>query len=814
MLSYARLRAESQRNQYSDFLMPLLHAKDNQYLLTDDTIGYAWELVCYSNPTTESLEKVASLFKTNLPKGSIIQFFLYASPCIQDSLDEYKHRKSNPNSVIQSNVAKQVSYFNQANYGIEKLSDIPTRKFKLYLFIKSTQEIEPNTIRNIEEKLGIFHPQHISASELLSIFRQIFNNPYTTPNSTYDHNRPLFKQIIDTKSDVQVEKNHISFGKSHVAASLSPQSLPKKLDSKYLACLVGGTAGIDDNNNQLLTPFIYSLSVIVGKAKKSFGAKYTIMDKQRPSSRYSKVMRDAIGEYDFMQDKLGDGEPLLQAVPSIIIFAKDKTQLDKAIARATNIWESGKTNFKLIHETHLANIVFLSSLPFGLIDKGNNIKSIDRWFALTAQQAAYITPHFGDNIMHAHPSCLFHTRRGQLAHFDFWDERAINKNFIISAGSGAGKSFLLNYIIQSYLAENALVRLIDIGYSYKKQVSLFNGKYLDIKGDSVILNPFDFQGDDDEFVAHKATLLRIVMQMVYSSSNAVASELEWSLVKSAIEYTYILGNQEHGIDCIASLLSDIQENYANLNISPPQDRDKSYNDKVLEAAKLIAYNLSDFTSGGKYGSIFNGKSNIDIGQDPFVVIELENLKGNAELMGVMIMQLLSAITQNLYLSDKSIKKLFIFDEFASALASCSQKDMIAAVFEEGYRRARKYNGSCGVVLQGMQDLTKLGSLGDVLNDNATFKLLLAGNYDSALKTKFMEHLQSMSQVLKSVVNNKPHYSEFFLHTPFGNKVLRHSVDKFSYMVNNTEGDLTQEYYDLIDKGLTPLEAIEQQVSNH
>ena len=90
MLSYAKLRAESQRNQYSDFLMPLLHTKDNQYILVDDTIGYAWELQTYSSPSSESLQAIESMYRSNLPKGSIIQVFLYASPYIQDSLNEYK----------------------------------------------------------------------------------------------------------------------------------------------------------------------------------------------------------------------------------------------------------------------------------------------------------------------------------------------------------------------------------------------------------------------------------------------------------------------------------------------------------------------------------------------------------------------------------------------------------------------------------------------------------------------------------------------------------------------------------------------------
>ncbi|WP_430984495.1 hypothetical protein, partial [Escherichia coli] len=74
---------------------------------------------------------------------------------------------------------------------------------------------------------------------------------------------------------------------------------------------------------------------------------------------------------------------------------------------------------------------------------------------------------------------------------DLFDPRINNYNFIVSAESGAGKSFLLNNLCQQYFAQNALIRIIDIGGSYRKLCTLCSGRYIDIGEEKLVLNPFD-----------------------------------------------------------------------------------------------------------------------------------------------------------------------------------------------------------------------------------------------------------------------------------------------------------------------------------
>src|SRR3546814_10863040 len=70
------------------------------------------------------------------------------------------------------------------------------------------------------------------------------------------------------------------------------------------------------------------------------------------------------------------------------------------------------------------------------------------------------------------PALLYTGRKGQLVTLDLFDPRINNYNFIVSAESGAGKSFLLNNLCQQYFACGALIRIIDIGGSYRKLCTL------------------------------------------------------------------------------------------------------------------------------------------------------------------------------------------------------------------------------------------------------------------------------------------------------------------------------------------------------
>ena len=802
-LTRNQLKRETQRDSLSDFLPWLYCGKDEEYLLSDDTEGYLWELTPHRIYSDDAISKLESILRTRLPKGSVMQFVLYADPYITDYLNEFENRKTRKDPVTAQTVREYTNYLKECNRGIGKLYNTPLRNFRLFFCMKSSEQIPKNMVANLEEKLSgcHFHPQRVQGDSLILVMRQLLNGLQKEHTSAVEPSVPLSKQIIHADTVFEFAKGpagDIRIGNDCVASVMTPKILPKTIDPEKVGKLVGGFMGMEDDTNQIMSPFIYSLNIVFGTARDDVNGKASFIMSQRPGGRIAKKISKMIEEYDWATERM-EREHFVSVIPSVVVFDRTEQRLQQSRSRIERLWED--TGFIMQSETILSRIMFITSLPFGLYNIDNNLSALQRDFPMPVSSAARLIPFQADFRGCSSPVLLFQGRKGQIIPVDVFDKSANNHNFLVSAESGSGKSFFLNSMIQGYYAENAIIRLLDIGYSYRKQSSIFKGRFIDYGNETVVTNPFFCSGDEQDVKRNLVTCCQIVAQMAYSASGADPGETEWTLIRKAVFGVHEAGDVENGIDAVRDYLSDF---------SSHMDEETGRFENAPELAKELAFNLENFCSKGLYGRFFNGKNTFDISSDEHVVVELENIKDNSELMGVCILQILNSITQDLYLSDRSAERFILFDEFRTAVKDCnnSRGNRIAAVFDEGYRRARKYGGAFGVVLQSVTDLESLGELGKVISANAAFKFYLQGNgYEAALSTS-LRHLKGFdAATLPTVINNKPRYSEIFIESPFGNGIVRLSVNDWLYQVNNTEAFLTARYEELVNGGMTPLEAI-------
>ena len=206
---------------------------------------------------------------------------------------------------------------------------------------------------------------------------------------------------------------------------------------------------------------------------------------------------------------------------------------------------------------------------------------------------------------------------------------------------------------------------------------------------------------------------------------------------------------------------------------------------------------------------FTGPSTFDIRNDEFVVLELENLKVQPDLYRVVTLLIINAVTQDLYLSDRSRPRLIIFDE---AWQFLDKGAMIAPVINEGYRRARKYNGSFMVITQSLLDLDNFGEVGSVINGNSAFKIFLEStDFDQAKKKGLIDYDEFTMRLLKSVKSNPPNYSEIFFDTPFGVGVARLVVNDYAYFIYTSKAKEIAMIEQLVQDGKTYHDAIQKMV---
>ena len=395
------------------------------------------------------------------------------------------------------------------------------------------------------------------------------------------------------------------------------------------------------------------------------------------------------------------------------------------------------------------------------------------------------------------PVLMFLGRRGQLQFVDLFDNREGNFNFAVVAVSGSGKSYLMNEIASSYLACGSLVRIIDVGRSYKNLCDILGGQFIEFGEKSKICeNPFSFITDSDgndlkgmdpkdllnqEELKEQVQMLKSIVMM--AAGRDPENKTEDSFVEQAI-------------------LAAIAEKGSKATFTTLHEKLTQQKDDKGRAID-IAQSIYSYTENGIYGVYFEGEANLNF-NNPFIVLELEELNQKGQLIDVVLLIVMLRITQEMYLGDRSQRKVCIIDEAWQLMANGNSGKFI----ETGYRRARKYNGSFGTATQGIDDYYK-SPTSTACWINADIKFLLRQGAASK-NEKFDDYTE---RLLKSVTTDKGVYSEMVI--TIGGKtqgVSRLVVDPFSnYIYSSNANDVQLVNYVKEFEGISPADAVERAV---
>lgn len=806
-MTLARLRQSVSRDSYSDFL-PLVAwvEEEGAFLTIDDGWGYSWELVPSAYMFAHVHEALLGLLNVNFPEGTVLQLQSFADPLIDDALDAYLDLKTRPDPLIQASARRTFDYLKAGTAGLKALHGIPIRDFRTFLSVKTREPMDNDLKRQIEEQLAKLGIRRLPPEDVVAFYRRIFNGVFEHAPGVFsqgEQNRavPVRKQIIDAGPGFAFDGPEVFLG-NQVARCLTPKSPPRRITAERANRLTGGMRGSSEDTDQIGGPFLFTLNVLFDQSAFEIHKRAQILSAQKAAGSFAVEVGKQIEEISWILDEIGNSR-FLSVIPTIWVFGQTRAQAREMSARAKRLWESEPLPWSVQEESYLNPILLSASLPFGLYPDRRTIGMLQRDFRVPARAGVLMAPIQTDFRGGGRPALLYTGRKGQLITLDLFDPRINNYNFIVSAESGAGKSFLLNNLCQQYFAQNALIRIIDIGGSYRKLCTLCSGRYIDLGEEHLVLNPFDLglaiDGDDRESAISMA--VAIVAEMANAATRKGVTTSEWNLLKSAVQWAIETGRAEAGIDAVREWLGSYPANTAS-------DLDRV--EHLVPTARELAFNLRDFGSDGVYGHYFNGPSTFDISSDEFVVLELERLKAIPDLFNVVIMVVINAVTQELYLSARDRPRFVLCDEAAQFMTRSDGQDLsrLAEAISQGYRRARKYRGSFGIILQSMNDLLLFGGTGQVILENAATRFLLQGStYDKAVDNKILDYSGFVLDLLKSVRNNKPNYSEVFIDSPLGLGIARLVVDPFSYWINTSAPEDVAAFEALVRAGRSPLEAV-------
>lgn len=802
------LAKTTERDKFSSYLPWVAYdEKEKIYWNVDDTVGFAYELSPLYFAGESTIKTLEGIFRINVPDSAVMQFIFYADPKIDATLERYRNLKTRDNDVVQEAADRFTEFYREGASGLSNLGGIPLRDFRTFFTIKiakdDAEKISMKALSgSVEEILrgsGLF-PRPLSAGKLLDWMRRLMNDKASFNNEGYDDFSPLRRQVL-LGTQVKRSFTSMTFDSKHFRC-MTPKSWPREVSAMTINQLFGGIKGLVSDPDQIRSPFLCTMNIVMADQKQKLHTKCNFILKQQAVGSFAASQVRKQEEYLWAMDEMERGTKFLRIIPTMWVHADDEWLANESLTRAKRVWES--YGFVMQEDKGILPILLISSLPFGLYNVKNNVNMIDRDFTVQSDTIATCLPIQADFKGFGDPAMLFVGRKGQLFGVDIFAKGANNHNFLCFAEPGAGKSVLINNMLLNYYGKGAKIRVIDIGGSYKKLVRLVGARYLEFdSGSDVRLNPFtnvsqnpDQPEDTDTDIA---AIIPIVLQMCFSAGRSEPTQLDVDVIKDAVHWAW---NQEGCDACVDTVYAFLEDFETIMNQTG----------EIAQAATRLAYSLKQFTSEGTYGKFFNGPATFDISRDDAVVLELEHLIGRPALASVIILQVINAVTQDLYLSDRSEPRLIVFDE---AYHFLNDSSAMADVIEVGFRRARKYSGSFGIISQGITDLKQFGKTGEVLKNSAAFKFYLESTaFESAAKDQLIDYDSFTMDLLKSVKSNKPHYSEVFMDTPFGNGVGRLVLDPFSYYVYTSDGKEVAEIESMVDGGLSYAEAINAMVARY
>lgn len=833
----------SSRRAFSKYVMPVAYDEERGiYINQDGTIGIMYECVPVLFSSPQAVKTLSSIFTLNFPKNSIIQFIMYADPYIEHYLIKYVVLKERADEFPYLKKACQNMtdfYRNVRNY-----LGFPARHFRVFFTLKfpPPKEFTDNDLKELKTAIceilqaSYLHAYDVKPQDFLFFMRFLLNDvkfevDEETDNLGIDEivkktkllcqwmpNVRLNRQIIKADTEIEAEKSYIRFG-SKKFRCLTWKTMPESIDFVFGNMITGIyelSDGVAGDIKQVSTPFLAVLNVFCDSINTELQTKANLMLQQQPLGTYIIALKEKIDEYLWAVKQMNDGKKFMRGFLTFWVFSEDDDELRKSVHKYIRILESLGGNVQ--EETVITLPLFVYSLPFGGICDKTNFLLLDRDFVFTAETASASAPVQADFMGTGEPVLLFLGRKGQVVGIDLFSKKSSSYNFFVAAPTGSGKSFLVNYMVANYYGAGAKIRIIDIGGSYKKLVNMFKGKYLEFSPENrVCINPFTTIYDPEYDVP-------VIVQMLTAMATAVteklpeqvSSETAYNMIQLAVREV-LRQAEERGLPYSALSIDDVYDILVNfMDYFPDAERlcGKDHCvDSFEKIASHLAFNLHKFTSRGAYGRWFVGENTFDISKDDFVVLELEHLKNFPDLFKVITLSVLNAVTADLYLSDRMRPTLIVLDE---AWQFLQDSPAFEKVVEEGYRRARKYRGSFGIITQDLLDLESFGRVGRVIYTNSAFKFYLSGvKADLAKERKIVDLNDFVVSVVKSLRYNAPKYSEIFIDTKeFGSGVVRLIVDPYSYYVYTSEPAEISEIEKMVKSGMTYDEAIREMIKKY
>ncbi len=803
------LSLETQRSYFKTYslkdVLPYQSYKDGVYI-NQTTMGFVLEGTPLVGFDEESHRMISSLFETILPEKSNIQFLLYADPFIGDTVDQWVEPRIHSNEMMKRIALARADFFKQLAAGDNPF--LFSRVFKIFISV---------TLPYQDDKT--FDHLHIEVLELKERVQQILQSAgmyleSLTPESLINFISDILPVNLTEQQCYHTQSHYSDL--DFISEQCFSQPLQMEITPKGLRLNIGldamefkgyqvmrypsnwSQSSMSDligdffqETQQIPYPFFMHYGVHIPAQDElviRHQAKCNHLERQinSPMMKYIPSMKQEYQEMNFVTNQLAQNQRFVKTNMTIGIVSKAEDAL-RAQQSLLNLFRAKGFDLKEDRYLHLQSLLTLLPMRFG-DDFLKDLSSAKKLKTTLSSESANLLPLQGEWVGTGSSGMMFLGRRGQIALWSPFDNKGGNYNVSVVGRSGSGKSVFMQELMTSTLGQGGCVFVLDVGRSFEKTCLLLKGQFVEFtnktKGNQPILcvNPFstiDFQNADEAQEA--LSMLKSVICTMAAPSTQL-SDLEKNWLEKAMNETCLIYKEETSITKLCECLLRFDD----------------------QRAKDLASMLYPYTKDGMYGRFFEGKANVDF-NNPLVVVELEELKERKDLQSVIVQMVIINITNKMFLGDRRMPFMIVFDEAWDML-----KGSQSGVFIETLaRRLRKYNGSLVVGTQSMNDFYQTPGA-QAAFENSDWLCLLSQKPESinVLKeTKRMSMNAFVEKMLRSVTTKSGLYAECMISGSHGNALVRLVLDPFSNILYSTKANEYAAVKNLVEEGMEMEEAV-------
>lgn len=767
---------------------------ETSLFINKKSMGFILETTPLLGSSDEIENILTSVITDILPAHVDMQFLLWASPKIAPLLDAFEAARSK-NETFAWLAKKRTDYLKQgAHTSLSGFGSLLLRDFRTFMVVSASRKHMDNADElialrdDIESSLKSINigSRVIDAQQFISTWSDII----TPTKNLYPHDfswnesDSLSSQLTNPEWRMQVKSDGLLFATEEDAVGIHCLTV-REYPYKATQWKTGENLGqLFNATLQIPCPFLVSFSLRkINQEKALSNSQFQTLNHEStaksPLAKFKPSVNKEYEDWQFIRGRLTEGDALVKTFYQVILFAKPE-EAKLCERRLRDLYRAN--GWRLRKESFLQLQSWLAALPM-MMTEGlfEDMRYFGRLKTMTAFNAVNVAPLQGEWKGTKSPSLLLPGRRGQITLWNPFDNEGGNYNIAIMAAPGKGKSVLVQEMIVSILGANGLVQVIDQGHSQQKTCKLLDGQFIEFTPHSPIcLNPFTAITDINESIV-------MLKPMIASMARPLrgASEEELAYIEQAIKGAFEWEGNKATITTISKWLAE----------------------QPHEICKNLSHLLYTYTLDGSYARYFEGDCSVDF-SNPFIVLELQDLKSKKELRKIVLQLLIYQISQKMFQSDRTRIKSCIIDE---AWDLFDDDNIAAAKFiEGGYRTARKFRGSFISIAHSVADFHK-NAMTKAAFDCSDFKIIL-GQTDEAINKLKQENIMDLDgfteRLLKSLKITKD-YSECVIKGPEGLSVHRNILDPYARILTSTKGEEFDAVNHFVESGLPLKDAVEK-----